>query len=425
LTGEESAVRIIFANRYFYPDQSATSRVVSSVAFGLAKRGFDVAVIASRDIHNRRDIVLPTEEVVSGVTIRRLSTTRFGRQNLLGRGFDYLLFHVVAFFWILANVSVGDIAVVCTDPPLLSVTSGWALRMKNAIMVNWIMDLFPETAIELGYFGRFKRLARLTLALRNASLRTPGICICPTQTMADYILRQGLPEDRVVVSHHWSDGEEIRPVEPEQNSLRSTWGLDGAFVVGYSGNFGRAHEFETMLGAADQLRTDDKIRFLMIGGGHQHRAVIAKARRDDLRNVLFRPLQPIERLSESLGAADVHVVSLLPQLEHCVIPSKFYGILAAGRPTIFIGDADGEVARVIAKSGCGLHVAIGDTDALTQAIQYLSENPEVCQSMGLRARQLLASDYPRDGAIDAWCTRIMFLAREHLPPHSVSQGVSP
>ncbi|SEH27402.1 glycosyltransferase family 4 protein [Rhizobium sp. NFR12] len=418
-------MRVIFANRYFYPDQSATSRVVSSVAFGLARRGFDVTVVSSREIHNQRDVVLPAKEIVGGVTIRRLSTTRFGRHSLLGRGVDYLFFHALAFFWMICNISFDDIAVICTDPPLLSVTSGLALRWKNAVMVNWIMDLFPEAAIELGYFARFKKTARLMLVLRDWSLRSRGLCICPTDTMAEYITRRGFRKDHVIVSHHWSDGEEIRPVERAQNSLRRKWGIESAFVVGYSGNFGRAHEFETMLGAAERLKADENIRFLMIGGGHHLSAVTAKARTDDLRNILFRPLQPIENLSESLGAADVHLVSLLPLLEHCVIPSKFYGILAAGRATIFIGDPKGEVARVIQKTGCGLHVDLGDMDGLTRAIRYLRDNPAICRSMGARARQLLTSEYSRDGAIDAWCRIITSIAALDLPSRHVSRGVSP
>ncbi|WP_244475210.1 glycosyltransferase family 4 protein [Rhizobium sp. Leaf341] len=418
-------MRVVFANRYFYPDQSATSRVVSSVAFGLARRGFDVIVMTSRDIHNRRDIVLPAEETVFGVTIRRLSTTRFGRQTLLGRGFDYLMFHLLSFFWMMAHISHDDIAVICTDPPLLSVTSGVALRLKNAVMVNWIMDLFPEAAIELGYFTRGNVLARLTLAARNASLRMRGLCICSTDTMAEYLTRQGIAEGRVIVSHHWSDGAEIRPVDPAENGLRSAWGLDDAFVVGYSGNFGRAHDFETTLGAAERLRADETIRFLMIGGGHHHAAVTAKARQADLRTMLFQPLQPIDRLSESLGAADVHLVSLLPQLEHCIIPSKFYGILAAGRPTIFIGAKDGEVARVIERAGCGLHVELGDADGLVRAIRYLRDNPAICRAMGARARALLVSDYSRDGAIEGWCKRIADLAQAPYPSTPATEGLAP
>src|SRR5690606_3131947 len=107
-----------------------------------------------------------------------------------------------------------------------------------------------------------------------------------------------------------------------------------AFVVGYSGNFGRAHEFATLLDAAEELLRAPDIRFLMIGEGQQRGFVEAEARRRGLTNILFKPFQPSEMLSESLGVSDVHIVSLLPSLEHCIVPSKFYGVLAAGRPTI-------------------------------------------------------------------------------------------
>ena len=117
--------------------------------------------------------------------------------------------------------------------------------------------------------------------------------------------------------------------------MRHLWNLQAKFVVAYSGNFGRAHDFGTILEAASLLKDRGDISFLLIGGGHQHAAVVAAARDLQLENILFKPLQPVEVLAESLSAADVHLVSLQPQLEHCIIPSKMYGIMAAGRPAVF------------------------------------------------------------------------------------------
>ncbi|RYE64609.1 MAG: glycosyltransferase, partial [Oxalobacteraceae bacterium] len=201
-----------------------------------------------------------------------------------------------------------------------------------------------------------------------------------------------------------ADSNEIRPVERSANTLRRTWGLHESFVVGYSGNFGRAHEFGTMLGAAASLLPENDIRFLLVGSGHHHGAVTAVVAGHKLHNVLLRPLQQIGNLAESLSASDVHLVSLLPQLEHCIVPSKFYGILAAGRPTIFIGDADGEVARLIARSGCGMHVPIGAVDELAAAIRHLRDRPDIRVEMGEKARQLLLSEYSHEKAVDAWCS---------------------
>lgn len=419
-------MRMIFLNRYGFPDQSATSRMISSIAISLAQRGMNVTVVASREIHNHPGSTLPATETVRGVHIQRLASGRFGRHSLLRRSIDYLLFQVLAFVWLLRNVGATDTVVVCTDPPLLSVSSSIAIRLKGACMVNWIMDLFPETAVELGFFRKRARwLVRWVTRARNWSLKSPGMVVCPTGRMAEFLILQGLAKDRVSVLHHWSDGEEIYPVAPHDNSLRKAWGLQDVFVVGYSGNFGRAHEFGTILAAAKRLEHRQDIRFLLIGGGHQHAAVKTAVQDLGLQNVIFKPLQPAENLAESLSVADVHLVSLLPELEHCIIPSKFYGILAAGRPTIFVGDPDGEVPRVLSAKGCGRNVEIGATDKLSSIIEELCDDLDTRNAMGDAARRLLCAEYSREKAADAWAVLIAGLQNVEPSRSPIAQGISP
>ncbi|TCL74548.1 glycosyltransferase family 4 protein [Rhizobium sp. BK251] len=404
-------MKIILVNRYFLPDQSATSRVISSLADALTRNGFEIVALTSRTLHNQKNVSLPAEEMVGDVTVKRLGTSHFGRHNIVGRAFDYLSFHVLAFFWLLRHVSRGDVCIVCTDPPLLSVTCALPIRLRGARMVNWIMDLFPEVAMELGMLKAASVGGRLAIWLRNWSLKSSALVVCPTRTMADYIRELGIPRDRLVVLPHWSDEKEIYPVPREKNGLREQWGLADTFVVGYSGNFGRAHEFGTLIEAATRLKDRDDIRFLMIGAGQQHAPVQAEVSARGLGNVIFKPLQPAEQLAESLSAADVHIVSLLPHLEHCIIPSKFYGIMAAGRPTLFIGDKMGEVARVIAETSCGQAVTIGDSEGLVSTISALQEAPDRCMEMGRIARQVLETEYAREKAIASWCALIARLDR--------------
>jgi len=395
-------MKIVFANRYFSPDQSATSRMVSGLAFALRRRGFDVAAIASRTMHDNPNIELPADEVVGGVTVKRLWATRFGRSNILGRAIDYLTFHVSAFFWCLANLEKGDICVVCTDPPLLSVTTALPIRWRGARMVNWVMDLFPEVAMELGMLSEKSIAGRLSKVARDWSMRKSTMIVCPTASMASYLAEHGLDEDRLSVMHHWSDGEEIYPVFPADNTLRTRWGLQEKFVVGYSGNFGRAHDFSTLIEAAVLLSDHDDIRFLLIGGGQQRAHVEEIVRNRDLKNVTFKPLQPSEHIAESLSTADAHIVSLIPRLEHCIVPSKFYGVLAAGRPTLFIGDGNGEVARVVASADCGAAVRIGEGQMLADHILRLKNEPAHRAQMGINARHTLDTVFSRDRAVGAW-----------------------
>ncbi|WP_343712225.1 glycosyltransferase family 4 protein [Inquilinus sp.] len=415
-------MKIILVNRYLYPDQSATSRMTTSLASGLKERGFPVTGLASRDIHNDRSQRLPPEGDLDGIRIHRLWTSAFGRASLYGRALDYLTFHLSAAWWVLRHARRGDICVVCTDPPLLSVTLALPLRLKGARMVNWLHDLFPEVALRLGMSGS-ARLGKAALRLRDWSLAQAAINVPPTGTMGRFLAARGIPPDKLHVLHHWADAGGIRPVPPEANALRRQWGLEGKFVVGYSGNFGRVHEFETILEAADRLKSRDDIRFLFIGDGHRRAAVETWVRQKQLGNVQFHPLQPSSHLSESLCAADMHLVSLLPPLEPCIIPSKFYGILAAGRPTLFVGDPAGEVASALASGHCGRSVAIGDGAGLADHIQDLAASPEICARMGANARDLFEREYTHMRGCDEWARLMDGLVR--TPDSVESEATSP
>ena len=417
-------MKIVFANRYFFPDQSATSRMVSGLAFALARRGFEVTAITSRTLHDHSNVALPAEEMVSGLNVQRLWATRFGRKNIFGRAIDYLTFHVSAFLWCLWNLKSGDICVVCTDPPLLSVTTALPIRWRRARMVNWVMDLFPEVAMELGMLSNKSIPGTISRSMRNWSMRKSAMIVCPTATMASYLTDRGFQDGQVFVMHHWSDGDEIYPVAPASNSLRTRWGLQDKFVVGYSGNFGRAHDFSTLLEAAVLLSDHDDIQFLLIGGGQQRTHVEEVVRNRDLKNVLFKPLQPPENIAESLSTADAHIVSLIPRLEHCIVPSKFYGVLAAGRPTLFIGDRNGEVARVVATADCGVAVEIGEGRKLADLIIHMKNAPERRMQMGHNARRVLDTLFSRENAVSAW-SEIMLKFKQQAALTSESSVYGP
>lgn len=404
-------MRIVFANRYFHPDQSATSRMISSLAFALAAKGYDVAVIASRHHHDRNGTLLPKSETVHGVKVTRLSASDLGGHGILGRALDYAAFHLSAAWWWLRNARRGDLCVICTDPPMLTVTGALALALSPARKIDWIMDLFPETALELGLAGKRRLAAAPLLALRDWAHRRADLLICPIRGMAAHLANHAKGrQPAVAVVRHWSNGDEIRPVAPQDNALRREWGLAGQFVVGYSGNFGRAHDFSTLLDAAALLSGEDDIRFLMIGNGPRHAAVMDEVARRGLGNVIFRPFQPSERLSESLGAADLHLVSLLPCLEHCIVPSKFYGILAAGRPAILIGDPEGEIGSAMRMADCGETVRLGDAAALARHIRALRDDPERLAAMGDNARWLFEAEYTCDSGVERWLAAVSALS---------------
>lgn len=403
-------MRAFIVNRYFAPDESATSRIASSLAAQLSQRGIEMHVLTSRQRYGDASANLPADDAVGRVRVHRLWTTRFGRRHLPGRALDYASFHLSLAWHMLRRLRGGDVCIVGTDPPLASVTAVLPAALRRAIIVNWLFDLFPEVALDLGVVAGRGLLARLVLGLRDWSLRHSSCNVAPIEAMADHLRRRGIPDDRLAVIEHWAEGGAIHPLPREGSRLRAEWGLEGKIVVGYSGNLGRAHEFDTFIDAASQLRRRDDIVFLFIGDGHRRPSVEAEVARRGLSNVQFKPLQPREQLCASLGLIDIHLVSLLPAMEPYIIPSKFYGITAAGRPTLFVGALHGEIARRLAENECGASVAIGDADGLERWIVALADAPELREAMGERARRLFESSFSEGRGASEWTTLLTALA---------------
>jgi colanic acid biosynthesis glycosyl transferase WcaI len=173
-------------------------------------------------------------------------------------------------------------------------------------------------------------------------------------------------------------------------------------VVGYSGNLGRVHEFGTMLDAAALLADKPGIRFVVIGRGPRLQEVKARVEREGIANVRFEPHQDRDMLGQSLGVADVHLSVLQSGFEGLVHPSKLYGIMAAGRPTIFIGDAYGETGSILASTGSGVTVRTGDAAGLAAAIELLRTDGDARARMGSTARQAFDERYAMPIALGRW-----------------------
>jgi len=222
------------------------------------------------------------------------------------------------------------------------------------------------------------------------------------ERMASFLGHLDVSRRSITVIHNWCDGAEISPLPANENQLRREWGLEGKFVVGYSGNLGRAHDFKTILEAAVTLQTDSLVRFLFVGGGHLFEMLQAEVQRNSLSNVILKPYQPRSRLSDCLTVPDVHLITLQPSLEDCIVPSKFYGIAAAGRATIFVGDRLGEIPTILRRFDCGTSVEIGDSQGLIRKIKFLQINTERCDAWGRNARALLLTRFDRPHALQQW-----------------------
>jgi colanic acid biosynthesis glycosyl transferase WcaI len=398
--------RIVFVNRYYDPDQSATSQMLTDLARGLAASGYEIHVVCSRQLYGDAAVRLASSETRFGVRVHRIATTHFGRARLPGRAIDYASFYLTCALMLMKLLRPGAVLVAKTDPPLLSILAVPIARITRAALINWQQDVFPEVASRLDANPLPKWFDRLLIRVRDVSLRAAKMNVVIGGRMRDYLATRGVPDDKLYVIENWADGDAIQPKATTASALRRRLDLADQFIVCYSGNLGRAHETATLLAAAKSLEGDSRFIFLFIGDGAKTDALKQAVVEQSLDNFRFLPYQQRDTLADSLAAADVHLVSLLPALEGLIVPSKLYGILAAGRPLIFIGDADGDVARVIDRIKCGVLVNVGDSTALRDALRRLEAQPEERAHMGARARKLFCEEYTLQRAVERWVSLI-------------------
>ncbi len=398
--------KIVFVNRYFDPDLSATSQLLTDLARGLSARGFNVHVVCSRQIYDDPAARLVSRESLNGVQVHRIATTRFGRGHLPGRAMDYASFYASCAATLLQLLRRGDVLVAKTDPPLLSILAAPIAKMKGGALINWQQDVYPEVASCLGANPLPRFVDDMLKRLRDRSLRHAAMNVLLGSRMREHFLNRGLPDAKLRVLDNWADGSAITPKPASASILRRDLNLLDRFVVCYSGNLGRAHEFDTLLGAAQMLISESKFVFLIIGNGAKMEALKQAVADRNLENFRFLPYQPRDALEDSLAAADVHLVSLLPTLEGLIVPSKLYGILAAGRPLIFIGDSEGDIARVIRRAGVGARVAVGDWVGLTEALRRFEKGYEMRELMGIRARKIFCAEFSLERSIVRWSALI-------------------
>ena len=408
-------VKIVFVNRFYAPDHSATSQMLTDLAVALAAGGDEVEIVTSRLRYDDAAASLAPREVIDGVDVHRVRTSSFGRGNLVGRALDYASFYIAASVKLFGLVRAGDIVIAKTDPPLVSVVAGWVARLRGARHVNWLQDLFPEVAANLGMAPARGPGGSLLRWLRDGSLRHAAANVVLGQRMRARVVERGVDPKRIAVIPNWADGAQLGPVERGANPLRAEWGLGDKFVVGYSGNLGRVHEFRTVLYAAEALRSQTDIVFLFIGGGAQKAAVAKSAQERGLSNILFKPYQPRESLGPSLSAGDAHLVTLRPELEGLVVPSKFYGVAAVGRPTIFIGDPEGEIGSVVREAECGMCVQQSDGGGLVGAITTLRDDSALRERMGANARRVFDERYDKAIAVKEWLRLLRDVAKSRQP----------
>ncbi|TLD69935.1 glycosyltransferase family 4 protein [Phragmitibacter flavus] len=329
-------MRILFLNQCFHPDEVATAVYLKQLATELVRKGHEVTVIASNRGYNHPEVHYPSRENWMGIEIRRIWTPGLGKRSIWRRVVDSGVFWLNA-ARMLVFASKPDVIVSLTSPPLISVLGALAARWHGCRSMIWLMDMNPDQAVANGVFRQGSWIERSLSTLLNWSFHQATRIVVLDRFMAQRLRDKGVADEAIRVEPPWANDHELRIDETGRAEFRSEHGLPDKFVVMYSGNHSPCHPLDTLLEATLRLRERSELCFLFVGDGSEHRKVKLFAEQHQLRNILCLPYQPLERLSASLSAADLHLVVMGDLYVGIVHPCKIYNILSLGLPFLFVG----------------------------------------------------------------------------------------
>lgn len=404
-------LHIAFFNRSFYPDTGATGQLLMELAEGLVRdHGCRVSVVTG--VHGAAARGLVTRERYRGIDIVRARGTRVPKTRFIGRFANYVTYFLSA-CWAGLWLDRPDVVVALTDPPIIGLAAYLASRRFRVPFVMSYRDIFPEVARLLEDF-RSETVYGVLNRVTRFLARTADRSVALGETMRTRLIEEkGADPAATVVIPDWADRDEITPAGKD-NPFARAQGLAGKFVVMHSGNIGLSQDLDILLEAALRLRRCADLDVVFIGEGVKKAALRQRAEALGLGNVRFLPYQPREDLRDVFATADVFVVSLRRGLAGYIVPSKLYGILAAGRPYVAAVEDTTETAAITRHYDCGLVVDPGDSAALADRIAALYENRDLAVRLGANARRASAA-FDRRTQVRAYYNLFRTLARRPLP----------
>jgi colanic acid biosynthesis glycosyl transferase WcaI len=371
-------MQVLLINQFFWPDTAATGQLLTDVTRGIDPEVHAVTVLCGTSTYGVVDTVSPPQ-----VKIVQCGGAAFSRAKI-GRVVSYASFFAGAAVQGIRGPKAA-LVVTLTTPPLISLLGTLLKNFRGSRHFIWEMDVYPDIAVCLNVLKPRSVVTRLIGAVADFSRKRADGIIALGDEMKARLVARGIPEHKVFVAENWADGREIVPAPFEE----------GPLVVHYSGTFGLAHEQHTIAEAMRQLSNDNRFRFVFAGGGARRVWLEEFCRAEGIRNSEFRSYASRAELGRSLAQGHVGLVTQIPETAGAIVPSKTYGIMAAGRPMLYVGPQGATPARVLERHGCGWRIEPGDVPGMVQLLKRLEQDRGLVREAGARARRAFEKYYDR------------------------------
>lgn len=363
-------MKVLLLNQAFYPDQVATAQFTLDLALFLTEQGCAVTVVAGRRAYDNPHEVYSAHENYRGIEIYRLHSTGYGKRTFVHRMFDALTFDL-SLTWRLLCLDKQDVVISFTSPPLIGLFGTLFCLLRGGRSIQWLMDINPDAAFTTHYLKRGSWIGKLLTACFRFTLKHSQHIIVLDRWMKAKITAHGTTEEKVAIVPPWNRFKlesAALAITAQDIAFRKQHGIEGKFVVLFAGNHSIVHPMDTLLKAAARLRDEREILFVFMGGGVRVADVSAVVKQHELANVVQLARQPFEIAQRWLSAANLHAVIVGEAIAGLVHPSKLYGVLATGKPYLYLGPKQSCVGDILAACPYGFQAEHGDVQAIVDII---------------------------------------------------------
>ncbi len=407
--------RMLIYAHYYYPDVASTGQILTDLAEGL-KDDFYITVICTVPSYGGRiarhyRLHKYYYEDINGVEVIRVRVPEFKKNSKISR-----LFNITSYFFaaISATFKTGhqDYIYAMSQPPILGGMLGViGKRIKKAKLIYNIQDFNPEQIMAVNYVKN-KMILNTVMAIDKHSCKKSDKIIVVGRDMKETLKKRFLKPPKHVCINNWIDEENIIPLEKDNKKvkeLRKNFGVEDKFVIMYSGNIGLYYDLLNLIKVIEKFKENDKIAFVFAGAGSIKDNLQEYATKHGMTNVVFVPYQDKEHLVYSLNVADVHLVVNAKGIKGVSVPSKLYGVMAAGKPVLGILEEGTEARCIVEESGCGLVSNPGDYEAIEALIRRFIEckNYDSLNEMGIKGREFLDEHLTKAKSIEKYKKEII------------------
>lgn len=410
--------RLLLISQVYVPDPTAVGQHFADVTEEMAARGWGVFVFTSASAYDDPSLRFPRVEERNGVHVRRFPLSSFGKRSIPVRLLAQALFMIQAVVRAMLLPELSAV-VVSTSPPFAGFGGAIIGMVRRVPFLWWVMDLNPDQMVAAGKLQPTSLFVRVFDWMNRVTLRRAARVVALDPFMAERLNRKVDVSGKMDVMPPWphnelsgdDDQSIMAGLAQAGRRFRQEHGFGDRFVVMYSGNHAIQHPLDTLLDAAAGLEHDKNFLFVFIGGGAGKAGVEARIA-TGATNIVSLPYQPLETLEESLGAADMHVVSMGPEVVGIVHPCKIYGAMAVGRPILFFGPRKSHAGAIVEPRGIGWRIEHGDVEGTVTAIREAAALPRKDRlAMGHTAVKTVNEEFSRQALLSRLCDQVESMVR--------------